>query len=146
VDLGHHHYHTPREDGMDRDRLRGNDIRAKDTELVSDVGLDLGWFRTLGYALELGTDRLNASSLGVGDGGGVTPVGVDASKDITIRSSDAIHDNVTLIGSRTVAAGTVQLAKVINSEIRDRESAGTVVLKNLVIGAEGSTALDVGGG
>lgn len=50
---------------------------------------------------------------------------------------------MTLVHGVAVATATVQLAKVLHNEVRDRQSAGTVVLEDLVLGTEGTTADDV---
>lgn len=126
--------------------LRGDDIRAIDAVGSISTSSNLSRLRALSDTLEACADGINGGSLGVGNGRGVAPVGIDASKDITIGSSDTIHDNVALIRSSAVAASTVQLAKGINSEVRDGKSTGTVVLKNLVGSSVGTAALDVSGG
>jgi hypothetical protein len=45
-----------------------------------------------------------------------------------------------------VSARAVQLAEVGHGEVRDGDGTGTVVLDNLVVGSEGTSTLDVGGG
>lgn len=52
---------------------------------------------------------------------------------------------MTLVHGLAVAARAVQLAKVLDGEVGDLEGATAVVLQDLVLGAVGTAALDVGG-
>lgn len=70
---------------------------------------------------------------------------VDPSQLGARRSSDAVHDDVTFVHGVTVAARTVQLAKVVDDEVGDGERTGTVVLQDLVIGPERAPTRNLGG-
>lgn len=50
---------------------------------------------------------------------------------------------MTLVHGVAVTAATVQLAKVLDGEIRDRKAASTVVLEDLVLSTIGTTAANV---
>lgn len=64
---------------------------------------------------------------------------------LSVGGGGASHGEVTLVHGVAVAARAVQLAKVLDGEVGDLEGATTVVLQDLVLGAVGTAALDVGG-
>ena len=97
-------------------------------------------------ALEVLADLLGASGAGVGDGGGVAVVAVDAGKKLAAGGLDVLDGNGALGAvALAVTAGPVELAEVLDGEAVDGHGGGTVVLDDLVLGAAGSTALDDGG-
>ena len=97
-------------------------------------------------ALEGLADLLGAGGAGVGDGGGVAVVGVDASEELAAGGLDVLDGDGALGAvALAVAARPVELAEVLDGEAVDGHGGGTVVLDDLVLGAAGSTALDNGG-
>jgi hypothetical protein len=97
-------------------------------------------------ALEIHADLLGAGGAGVGDGGSVAVVGVDASEDFSARGLDVLDDNVALGAvALAVAAGAVEFAEVLDAEAVDSNFGGAVVLDHLVLGVASSAALDHGG-
>ena len=52
---------------------------------------------------------------------------------------------MALVHGVAVPAGAVQLSEVLDDEVRDGDGAGAVVLQDLVVGAVGTAAGDVGG-
>lgn len=110
-----------------------SDVGAVDAGLAVSTGADAGGLaRALG-TLELLADGLDTGGLGVGDGGGIAEVLVDTSKDVTRGSNNTIDGDVTLVHGVAVAARAVQLAEVLDSEVGDGDSAGTVVLDDLFL-------------
>lgn len=79
------------------------------------------------------------------DGGSVAIVAVDTSKRLAAHGRDTRDGHSPLGHGVTVAAGAVELAKVIDGEVFDADFAAGVVLDDLVIGALGSTADDAVG-
>lgn len=79
-------------------------------------------------ALELLADGLDLLGAGVGDGGSVAVVGVDAGQDVAAGGRDAVDDDVTLVHGVAVAAAAVQLAKVLDQEVGDADGTSAVVL------------------
>lgn len=79
------------------------------------------------------------------DGGSVAIVAVDTSKRLAAHGRDT-GDGHSPLGHRvTVAAGAVELAKVICGEVFDADFAAGVVLDDLVVGALGTTTDDAVG-
>lgn len=86
---------------------------------------------------------LDFGGAGVGDGGGVAEVGVDAGELAAGVGLDVLDDDVAAAGvAVAVAAGAVQLAEVGDGEAVDGDGADGVVLDDLVLGALGTTAGD----
>ena len=92
----------------------------------------------------LSTDFFDTTCNDVGQSSGITKVGVDASQDRTSGRSDRIHNDMSLNLCLAVSTGSVELSECVDSEAADGKGATTVVLENLVIGAEGTAALDSG--
>jgi hypothetical protein len=66
------------------------------------------------------------------------------SKRLALRSSDVREDDMTLSLSLAVTAAPVKLAEVVDGEAGDLHGSAAVVLKDLILGAESSTAGDGG--
>ena len=71
-------------------------------------------------AFVLSADVLDVRGLDVGEGGSVAVVAVDAGQLASRRSGDVVKDDMALIHRVAVAAATVELAKVVDSESGDR--------------------------
>lgn len=82
-------------------------------------------------ALELLADLLDVAVRKTANGGSVSVVRVDASNQVAVRSRNVRDDDVPLVHVVTVATGSVKLSKGLDSEARDGQSSGAVVLKNL---------------
>jgi len=95
--------------------------------------------------LEVLANVLDAAGLDALESGSVAVVGVDTSKELALSGGDVREDDVALGLGLAVAAAAVKLAKVVNSEAGNRHGTAAVVLENLVLGAEGTTARDGGG-
>lgn len=78
------------------------------------------------------------------DGGTVTEVGVDAGEELAVGGLDVLDDNMALGLVLAVSAGTVELAEVRDLEAVNGDGSGAVVLDDLVLGANGTTASDGG--
>jgi hypothetical protein len=97
-------------------------------------------------ALEVNADLLGAGGAGVGDGGSVAVVGVDAREDFSAGGLDVLDDHVALGAvALAVTAWAVELAEVLHAEAVDGDGLGAVVLDDFVVGVAGSAALDQGG-
>jgi len=79
------------------------------------------------------------------DGGSVAIVAVDTSKGLAAHSSDARDGHGTLGHRVAIAAGAVELAKVVDGEVFDTDFAAGVVLDDLVVSTLGTTANDAVG-
>lgn len=135
---------------------------------VAGAGADLlGLDVVVVSASVLVADGLDTADVDVGERGSVTEVGVDTcdpvsklslglvfcseylllltSKRLALRGSDVVEDDVALVLGLAVAAAAVELAEVVDSEARNRHGAATVVLEDLVLGAESTAASDSGG-
>lgn len=96
-------------------------------------------------ALELGADLLGGGGAGVGNGGGVAEVGVDAGEDLAAAGLDVLDGDGALAAvTLAVAAAAVQLAEVLHAEAVDGHGRGPVILDNLVLGVARAAALDHG--
>lgn len=84
-------------------------------------------------ALVLLADLFNAAGSRVGDGRAVAVIGVDTGEEVTVRGGDARDGDVALGHGVAISAGSVQLAKVLDDEVGDGQSAGTVVLQDLFL-------------
>ena len=129
----------PREQNLARRNLGVNaslaGARAKSLGLLAVV-----------VALELLADELGAGGAGVGDGGDVAVVGVDAGEELAAGGLDVLDGDGALGAvALAVAARAVQLAEVLHAEAVDGHGRGAVVLDHLVLGAARSAALDHGG-
>jgi hypothetical protein len=85
------------------------------SRVLAVVGRTLGNGRGLvarGGTLELLADGLDGGSAGVGDGGAVTEVGVDASKHLSVVGLDVLDDNGAGNAVLAVTTSTVELAEV----------------------------------
>lgn len=107
------------------------DVRAVDAGLAVSTRANAGGLAIALGTLELLADGLDTGGLGVGDGGSVAEVLVDTSKDVTGGGDDSVNGNVALVHGVTVAARAVQLSEVLDGEVGDGDSAGTVVLDDL---------------
>ena len=108
------------------------DVGAVDAGLAVSTRADAGGLAGALGTLELLADGLNTGGLGVGDGGSVAEVLVDTSKDITRGGDNSVDCHVALVHGVAVAARAVQLAEVLNGEVGDGDSTGTVVLDDLL--------------
>ena len=108
------------------------DVGAVDAGLAVGTLADGGGLAVALGTLEALADDLDAGGDGVGDGGGVAEVLVDAGEQVTRGGGDAVDGHVALVHGVAVAAGAVQLAEVLDGEVGDGDSAGTVVLDDLL--------------
>lgn len=121
---------------LNSDRLQFSQLGLGDVGAV-DAGRAVGALADAGgLAVALGTlellaDGLDAGGDGVGDGRGVAEVLVDAGKDVTVGGRDTVDGHVALVHGVAVAAGAVQLSEALDGEVRDGDSAGSVVLDDL---------------
>jgi hypothetical protein len=117
---------------------------ARVLAVVADASLDLLWLDIVVVgALELDAKLLDAGGAGVGDGGDVAIVGVDAGEDLAARGLDVLDGDVALGAvALAVAARAVELAEVLRAEAVDGHRRGGVVLDDLVVGVAGAAALD----
>lgn len=102
----------------------------------------LGLLAVVVSTLVLNTDLLNAASTAI-NGGRVAEVRVNADQGLAVAGLDTADLHGTLELLLAVAAGAVQLAEVLDSEVLDDGRAAAVVLDDLVIGALGTTANDL---
>src|SRR6185436_14948364 len=73
----------------------------------------------------------------------VVVVGVDSGERAAhVHRSDVLDDEMPLVLRVAVAARAVQLAEVAHEEVLDDDGSRSVVLKNLVSGVHGATAVD----
>ena len=94
-------------------------------------------------ALELLADGLDgAGAVAVVDGGRVTEVGVDTSKELAVGGLDVLHDDMALSGLLAVAARPVQLAEVVDGEAVNSDGTSAVLLDDLIFGSGSTTAND----
>lgn len=106
------------------------------------LGDRLGLRAGLG-ALELLADGLDgAGAVAVVDGGRVTEVGVDTSKELAVGGLDVLHDDMALSGLLAVAARPVQLAEVVDGEAVNSDGTSAVLLDDLIFGSGSTTAND----
>lgn len=108
------------------------DVGAVDAGRAVGALADAGGLAVALGTLELLADSLDAGGDGVGDGRGVAEVLVDASKDVTVGGRDTVDGHVALVHGVAVAAGAVQLSEALDGEVRDGDSAGSVVLDDLL--------------
>lgn len=146
-------------------------LRAGDVGLVDAVRSILSRSNLCGLlvvvigTLVLDTYIINVTCGDVGECSGIAVVGVNACEVIlafafkhnrsretssaipaSVRfrdSSDTIHDNMALIHRAAVSTAAVWLSRTLDDEVRDADCPTTVVLNNLIICAECSTALDI---
>lgn len=64
---------------------------------------------------------------------------------LALNSVDVVHDDVTSGHIVAVTAATVELSEVLDVEARDLKGTATVLLEDLVLSLEGTTAGDLGG-
>ena len=96
-----------------------------------------------GGSLELLADGLDgAGAVAVVDGGRVTEVGVDTSKELAVGGLDVLHDDMALSRLLAVAARPVQLAEVVDGEAVNSDGTSAVLLDDLVFGAGGASTGD----
>lgn len=112
--------------------LGSGDIGAVDAGGSVSTLADAGGLRAVLLALEALADNLDIGGNSVGDGGSVTEVGVDTSKQVASGGRNTIDCHMTLNHGVAVAARTVQLSEVLDSEVRDGNGTGSVVLDNLL--------------
>ena len=94
-------------------------------------------------ALELLADGLDgAGAVAVVDGGRVTEVGVDTSKELAVGGLDVLHDDMALSGLLAVTARPVQLAEVVDGEAVNSDGTSAVLLDDLIFGSGSTTAND----
>lgn len=108
------------------------DVGAVDAGRAVGALADAGGLAVALGALELLADGADAGGDGVGDGGGVAEVLVDAGKDVTVGGRDTVDGHVALVHGVAVAAGAVQLSEALDGEVGDGDSAGSVVLDDLL--------------
>ena len=113
--------------------LGGGDIRAVDAVSAISTGGDARRLVAVGVALELLANLVDVSGNRVGDGSTVAIVGVDTGKQVAAGGGDTVDGDVALVHVVAVTAGSVQLAEVLDGEVRDGDSTGTVVLDDLLL-------------
>lgn len=80
----------------------------------------------------------------VADLAGIAVVGVDTTEDTTVNSDRVLDDNVARTAVvLAVAAVADQLAVVLSVEVLDLDGSTAVELDDLVVGVEGTSAVDV---
>jgi hypothetical protein len=121
---------------------------ARGEGLLVDAGIGRTGGDGLGLAargdtLELLADDLDgAGAVGSVDGGRVTKVGVDASKELAVGGLDVLHDDVALSGLLAVTARPVELAEGVDGEAVDGDGTSTVLLDDLVLSSGSTSAND----
>lgn len=124
----------------------GRDVRLAVDASIARARADLGGLLAVVVGtLEVLANVLDAGGLDALESGSVTVVGVDTGEELALVGGDVVEDDVALGLGLAVAAATVKLAEVVNSEARDGHGATAVVLEDLVLGAESTAAGDGGG-
>lgn len=117
---------------MHNTNLALGDVGAVDAGGAVGTLADAGGLAIALGTLELLADGLDAGGDGVGDGSSVAEVLVDAGKDVTLGGRDTVDGDVALVHGVAVAARAVQLSEVLDGEVRDGDSTGSVVLDDLL--------------
>ena len=125
-----------------RSRLARSEGLLVDASVGRTGGNGLG-LAARGNTLELLADGLDgAGAVAVVDGGRVTEVGVDTSKELAVGGLDVLHDDMALSRLLAVAARPVQLAEVVDGEAVNSDGTSAVLLDDLVFGSGSTTAND----
>ena len=125
-----------------RSRLARGEGLLVDASVGRTGGDGLG-LAARGNTLELLADGLDgAGAVAVVDGGRVTEVGVDTSKELAVGGLDVLHDDMALSRLLAVAARPVQLAEVVDGEAVNSDGTSAVLLDDLVFGSGSTTAND----
>ena len=125
-----------------RSRLARGEGLLVDASVGRTGGDGLG-LAARGNTLELLADGLDgAGAVAVVDGGRITEVGVDASKELAVGRLDVLHDDMALSGLLAVTARPVQLAEVVDGEAVNSDSTSAVVLNDFVFSSCSTTTSD----